>query len=373
MTDDGADREAWLTLLLAPGVGPVTGMRLLEQHGSAAAALDAGPGAWRAAGLPDALHDALRRPAPDALDTCRRWLDGERRALVTIDDARYPQRLLQTGCPPLALYCLGDPSLLAQEQIAIVGARSASAQGLEDARAFASELARAGLCVTSGMASGIDGAAHAAALDAGGATIAVAGTGPDRVYPARHRALAHRIGDHGLLVSEFPPGTGARPGHFPRRNRIIAGLALGVLVVEAAARSGSLITAKLAAEYGREVLAVPGSIHRPLARGCNALIREGAQLAETVQDVLRALGRSTGGSAATLGPVTSSGASPALSANAALTLDAVHDAGSAFDQLVARTGLDVQALSSALLELEIAGLVASEPGGSFSRLARADA
>lgn len=365
-------RDAWLTLLLAPGIGPVAGMRLIERHGDPEAALAAGPSGWRAAGIPEPLFEALREPDAEAMTACRDWLDGaEDRALLTIDDPRYPPRLLETGRPPLALFCQGDVDLLMRDQIAIVGARAASRQGLEDARAFAGELARQGLVITSGLASGIDGAAHAAALDASGNTIAVAGTGPDRVYPARHRQLAHRIGAQGLIVSEFPPGTGAKPQHFPQRNRIIAGLSLGTLVVEAAAKSGSLITAKLAAEFGREVFAIPGSIHKPTARGCHALIREGAQLVETVQEILVALGRAAPATTATLPGVSDPDANPALSGGARQTLAAVDDNGTAFDQLVARTGLNVAALSSALLELEIAGLVASEPGGSFSRLRRA--
>lgn len=365
------ERDAWLTLLVAPGVGPVTGMRLITAYGSARAALDAGPSGWKQAGVPEALHDALRHPDNEALSHCQRWLDAPDRDLVTLEDPRYPARLIHIGRPPLALFCLGDSTLLADDQLAMVGSRSASRQGLENARTFAGELAAAGLCITSGLASGIDGAAHEAALDAGGKTIAVAGTGPDRVYPARHRALAHRIGEHGLLVSEFIPGTGAKPQHFPRRNRIIAGLSLGVLVVEAARRSGSLITARLAVESGREVFAIPGSIHHPQARGCHALIREGALLVETVQDVLFALGREAGRAPDTLTDVTKPHASAALSGAAAKTLSAVGDHATAFDQLMTRTGLDIQALSSALLELELAGLVASEPGGSYARLSRA--
>jgi len=366
-----SDRDAWLTLLIAPGVGPVNGMRLLNAYGSARAALEAGPSGWKRAGVPEALHEALRHPDDQALANCQRWLDAPDRDLITIDDARYPARLVHCGRPPLALFCLGNTALLGRDQLAMVGARSASRQGLENARTFAGELAASGLCITSGLASGIDGAAHEAALDAGGTTIAVAGTGPDRVYPARHRALAHRIGEQGLLVTEFTPGTGAQAQHFPRRNRIIAGLSLGVLVVEAARRSGSLITARLAAENGRDVFAIPGSIHHPQARGCHALIREGALLVETVQDVLFALGRDTGQAPDTLPDVTKPHASSALSGAAATTLSAVGDHATAFDQLVARTGLDIQALSSALLELELAGLVASEPGGTFARLSRA--
>lgn len=362
-------QRAWLTLILAHGVGPAIGMRLLQAHGDADAALAAGPQAWLAAGVPRALHDSLRHPDEEALARCTDWLAQPGCRLVPLDAPQYPQALIETGRPPLALFCLGDSDLLRRDQFAVVGARAASPQGLEDARALADGLTRAGLCITSGMASGIDGAAHEGALDAGGHTIAVLGTGPDRVYPARHRRLAHRIAETGLLVTEYPPGTTPEPHHFPQRNRIIAGLSLGVLVVEAAARSGSLITARLAAEFGREVFALPGSIHHTLARGCHALIRDGAVLVEDVHDVLRALGRGAP-SPARVDTLAADAGIKAPSKTAARILQAFGHADIGFDQLVTRTGLDVQRLSSGLLELELCGLVVSRPGGTFMRITR---
>lgn len=372
---DAREARAWLTLLLAPGIGPSAGMRLLSQHGDAVRALDAGSGAWRAAGIPDPLHEGLRRPDAQRLDAALRWLEGgDDRQLLPISDARYPSRLIEAGRPPLALFCTGDPAWLARPQIAIVGSRAASPQGLRDAADFAVALGQAGLVVTSGLALGIDGAAHRACADAGLPGVAVCGTGPDRVYPARHRELAHRIAAHGVLVTEFPPGTPALPEHFPRRNRIIAGLSLGVLVVEASVRSGSLITARLAAEQGREVFAVPGSIHHSGARGCHALIRDGATLTEGAADVLRVIGpqrTDAPGTAelATLAPLDPTTA-PRLSAAAGATLAALGDAPTAFDTLLTRSGLSVEALSTGLLELELAGLAASQPGGRFMRLHR---
>jgi DNA processing protein len=374
---DARERRAWLTLLLAPGVGPTAGMRLLQAFGGAATALEAGRAAWRAAGVPDALHDGLRKPDAEAMRNAEAWLDGgDDRQLIALDDPRYPTRLIETARPPLALFCIGDPAALMRPQLAIVGSRRASAQGLIDAEAFSGALAQAGLCITSGLAQGIDGAAHAAAIDAGGQTIAVCGTGPDRVYPARHRDLAHRIASAGALVTEFPPGTPPLPEHFPRRNRIIAGLSLGVLVIEAAARSGSLITARLAGEQNRDVFAIPGSIHYPGARGCHALIRDGATLVETARDVLVVLAPHLeappgDGKLATLAETRPTPAMPRLSAVAGSTLSALGDAPVAFDALLSRSGLSVDQLSTGLLELELAGVIASQPGGTFMRLHRA--
>ena len=220
------------------------------------------------------------------LEADLQWLQSPAHDLITATDPRYPERLGQLPGAPLALFTRGDPELLGRPQIAIVGARSATPQGLENAQAFAAELCRRGLVVTSGLALGVDAAAHRGALAAGGLTIAACATGLDRVYPARHRDLAHQIIEEGLLVSEFPTGVTARAESFPRRNRIISGLSLGVLVVEAANPSGSLVTARHAAEQGRELFAIPGSIHNPMARGCHRLIRDGAKLVETAADIL---------------------------------------------------------------------------------------
>ncbi|MDT0496012.1 DNA-processing protein DprA [Algiphilus sp. W345] len=365
MTPD--QQRAWLTLLQAPGVGPAAGLRLLHAHDSAEAALAAGPRAWRAAGIAEAQHAPLKQPDPAQIEASLEWLHGaSNRRLLTIDDPDYPARLVEIARAPLALFCQGEASTLARPQLAIVGSRTATAQGLENARAFAAELVRHGLVITSGLALGIDGAAHQGALDGGGSTIAICGTGLDRVYPARHRGLAHRIVEDGCLVSEFAPGTPALPEHFPRRNRILSGLSLGVLVVEAATRSGSLITARLAAEQGREVFAIPGSIHNPMARGCHSLIRQGAKLVETAQDLLDELASQLGERRVVRNTAPSSAA--ALTAAQRRVLKVIDDAPTAFDTLVDRSGLDVASLSAVLLDLELAGFAASQPGGAFIRL-----
>jgi DNA processing protein len=293
-------------------------------------------------------------------------------------DSDFPALLRDIANAPAALFIVGDPALLWSPQIAIVGARSASASGLANARAFARAFAVAGNVVTSGMAEGIDGAAHAAALDAGGSTIAVLGTGPDQVYPRRHHALAARIAEHGALVSEFPPGTPGKPEHFPRRNRIIAGLSLGTLVIEASLNSGSLITARLAAEQGREVFALPGSIHSPLARGCHRLIRDGALLVETADEVMQQL-HGIGGRLAEHLRDRLAAAPDAVSAGApggrardpdyARLLAAVDHAPVGLDELAARTGLPIAALSSMLLVLELDGVVQPVEGGRYARSA----
>jgi DNA processing protein len=276
-----------------------------------------------------------------------------------VGDPAYPDALLNSADPPLLLYVQGQVELLATRALAIVGSRHPTAQGEDNAREFAGALARAGFTIVSGMALGIDGAAHEGALDAGGATVAVVGTGLDRVYPASHRALAHRIAEQGAIVSEFPLGTPPLAQNFPQRNRIIAGLAAGTLVVEAALRSGSLITARLATEAGREVFAIPGSIHSPQARGCHALIRQGAKLVETAADVLEELrGVAPPVAAPPAGPVP---ADPVLQALG-------HDPAT-LDALIARTGWPAAELAARLLELELDGAVARLPGGLFQRRA----
>lgn len=365
---DAERLKPWLALLRAPGIGPVTGARLLQRFGSPQALLDAGSGAWSAAGLERKLHAGLRQPDAAAIDQDLAWLAAApARALVTQDDPRYPAPLRETAQAPLALFCQGDTDLLAMPQLAIVGARAASAQGRENARAFAAELSRHGLIVTSGLAIGIDGAAHQGTLDADGYTIAVCATGLDRVYPARHRALAHQILERGLLVSELPPGVPALAENFPRRNRIISGLALGVLVVEAARESGSLITARLAGEQGREVFAIPGSIHNPMTRGCHALIRQGAKLVEQASDILEELAprigaqlRATGGLPLAQAP---------QDAAQARVLEAAGTEPCGFDELMERSGLDAASFNAALLALELRGEIAAS-GGRYQRLHR---
>ncbi|KAF1697152.1 DNA-processing protein DprA [Pseudoxanthomonas koreensis] len=302
------------------------------------------------------------------------WLEHPRHHLVGCDDPRSPPLLRQMPSPPLALFVDGDPDLLWRPAVAVVGSRAASAGGRDNARLFAAALGRAGLLVASGMAAGIDAAAHEAALETPGGTVAVLGTGPDLAFPGHHADLRARIAARGAVVSEHPPGTPARPGHFPSRNRIIAGLALGTLVVEAALRSGALITARQAGEAGREVFAIPGSIHHPQARGCHRLIREGAQLVEHPDEVLAGIAPLAGRLAAWLAPEqAAAGPPPAPAEGVQLPLLAPradpdrlwaalgHDP-TPMDALVERTGLTPATVSSMLLGMELDGRVAVEHG-----------
>ena len=375
---DQGELRGWLALIRVPGLGPGRARRLLERFGEPAAVLDAGIPAWRAAGLSEPLCQALTQPDWAGVDLDLAWLAqsgaagqpaAPARSLISFRDPRFPPLLAEIAQAPLALFAMGDPDLLRLPQLAMVGARTASAQGAENAQAFAAELARRGFTITSGLALGIDSAAHRGALAADGLTIAVCGNGLDRVYPARNRELAHSIAARGLLLSEFPVGVPPLPEHFPRRNRIISGLALGVLVVEAARESGSLITARLAGEQGREVFAIPGSIHNPLARGCHALIREGAKLVETVDDILSELAPQLPAARAAL----AAGTNPAefvSDPDQAQVLQALGFETVALDHLVGRLGLPVERISAALLTLELAGLVSAGPGDTFTRLQR---
>ncbi|MGQ0586323.1 MAG: DNA-processing protein DprA [Gammaproteobacteria bacterium] len=360
-------QDWWLALIRAPGVGPATALRLLRHFGDPAAVFAAGAAGWSAAGVPLALQQGLLAPDWAGVDQDLHWLGAGGRHLIPWTDERYPALLREIAQPPAALFVDGDPSLLARRQLAIVGARSATRQGAETAEAFAAELARCGLAITSGLALGIDGAAHRGALAVGGATLAVCGTGLDRVFPPRHRAQAREIAARGALVSEFPCGTPPLADHFPRRNRIISGLSLGVLVAEAAPRSGSLITARLAGEQGREVFAIPGSIHSPMSRGPHALIRQGAKLVESVHDILDELSAALGEGFAR--PRRPDAPAPELDPARRRVLDAVGFEPTGFDRLIERLAMPVDALSAALLTLELDGLIAAAPGGAYQRLA----
>ncbi len=361
--------SGWLALIRAPGIGPGTALRLLTRFGDPQALFEAGPEAWSAAGVPQPLQQGLLSPDWPGVEQDLRWLAGDDCHLVTWLDPRYPPLLREIAQAPVALFCRGDPAHLARRQLAIVGARSATRQGLETAEGFAAELTRCGVLVTSGLALGIDGAAHRGALGAGGATVAVCATGLDRTFPARHRELAHEIAARGVLVSEFPTGTPPLAENFPRRNRIISGLALGVLVVEAAPQSGSLITARLAAEQGREVFAIPGSIHSPLSRGPHALLRLGARLTESVPDILEELAAQLGEEFA---PARAAGIpAAALEPERQRVLDAVGFEPTHFDRLIERLAMPVDALATALLALELDGRIAAAPGGAYQRLAPA--
>ncbi|MBX3608403.1 MAG: DNA-processing protein DprA [Hydrogenophaga sp.] len=355
---------AWLRLLLTPGLGRATTRRLLAAFGLPQAVWDQSESTWATVVGGPLAATMTREPEgfEAAVEAHARWLDvDEAHHLVTLGDARFPSNLLQQADPPIALFVHGnlDP-LLSNPCVAIVGSRNPTPQGTQNAHAFGKALAQSGLCVVSGLALGIDGAAHTGALDGGGPTIAFVGTGIDRVYPARHRALAHRIVEQGALVSEYLLGTPPLAPNFPSRNRLIAGASLGTLVVEAALQSGSLITARLASEMGREVFAIPGSIHATQARGCHALIRQGAKLVESAQDVLEEL--QLGGRTPSDNPVVidSAASNPLLEAMG-------HDPVG-LDALQARTGLDTAHLQAQLLDLELAGEVARLPGGLLQRL-----
>lgn len=314
------------------------------------------------------------------LDRCLGWLSLPGHHFLAWNDPRYPPLLRQCQDAPLGLFVAGDPDHLWHPALAIVGSRSASAGGRDHARAFAGAFCRAGLAVASGLAAGIDGAAHEAALDGAGITLAVLGTGPDRAYPRQHAGLMERVAAHGAVVSEYPPGTPPRAEHFPGRNRIIAGLSLGTLVVEAALRSGALITARMAAEYGREVFALPGSIHNPQARGCHRLIRDGAQLVETPQEVLAGIAGLAGRLARDLAPATPAAAPPEpgrsqpgpATDHDILWQSLGHDP-IPMDVLAERTGLTPASLSSMLLAMELDGRLVVEHGRYARRSTGGDA
>jgi DNA processing protein len=362
---DADEFEAWFRLLETPGLGREGARRLLAAFGSADQVLQASKAARQQVVGPQLALALDTEPGelPARLRAAQDWLGGgEGRRVLCIGDDDYPAVLLQTPDPPLLLYVQGQVEFLHRRSLAIVGSRNASAQGVDNARAFGAHLSHRGWTIVSGLAFGIDGAAHEGGLAGPGSTVAVVGTGLDRVYPARHRALAHRIATAGVLISEFAPGTPPLPPNFPMRNRIIAGLARGTLVVEAALQSGSLITARQAAEYGREVFAVPGSIHSPLSRGCHALIRQGAKLVESADDILEELQGAPAASAAPA-PVAVGRSDPVLEALG-------HDPAS-LDALCARTGWSVQELSARLLELELEDRVARLPGGLYQRRSHA--
>lgn len=369
-----AELRSWLRLVYSPGIGPMAAQRLLRAFGTPQRVLDRDRRALRQV-LAPAVAEALLAPPPpplrELLARAPDWLAEPHRHLLSLDDARYPAALLQIPDPPPLLWLLGDIAHLGRERVlAVVGTRRPSAQGARDAFDFAHALAAAGVCVASGLARGIDTQAHRGALQAGvdgGSTLAVLGHGCDRVYPAANRELARRVAEQGLLVSEFALGEPPLPQHFPRRNRIISGLARGVLVIEAALRSGSLITARVAAEQGRDVFALPGSIHNPMARGCHGLLRDGAQLVEHVDDVLDELGWAR--QAAGVEPHGADGTA-CVTSDAALRelLDCMGFDPLGFDELLARVSRPAPWLHERLLELELHGRVARLPGGRVQRL-----
>ena len=349
---------AWLQLTLVPGLGGETQRKLLAAFGLPEAIFAAGRLAARsvAGDRAELLFDFA---ADAAVDRSIEWASQPNQHIITLADAAYPPALLEIADPPTVLYVRGRLELLQQRGLGVVGSRNATPQGLQTAENFAKTLASQGLCIISGLALGIDAAAHRGALAARGDTVAVIGTGADRIYPARNKELALAIAEHGAIVSEFPLGTPVLAHNFPRRNRIISGLSRGVLVVEAAPESGSLITARLAAEQGREVFAIPGSIHSPVARGCHKLIKQGAKLVETAQDILEELGSYSQKPTAPE-PLPDAAENPLLAALG-------HDP-CGLDDLVERTGQTADQLLPELLTLELAGHLAPLPGNRYQRL-----
>lgn len=352
----------WLRLTLAPGVGGDTQRKLLAAFGLPAGIFAADRLAVRAVvgERADRLFDS---DSARAVEQALSWAAQPGQSIITLADPGYPPALLEIADPPTLLYVRGRADLLRRPALAMVGSRNATPQGIQTAEAFARELAGRGLAIVSGLALGIDAAAHRGALKAGGDTVAVIGTGADRVYPASNKELALAIAERGAVISEFPLGMPVLAANFPRRNRLISGLAQGVLVVEAATGSGSLITARLAAEQGREVFAIPGSIHSPLARGCHQLIRDGAKLVESAQDILEELGGFDRGGPAAMPPPEPPPASGLLALLG-------HDPCS-LDELAARSGRPADSLLAELLALELAGDLASLPGNRYQRIVRA--
>ena len=363
-----AAHSAWLRLARVPGTGIADALALLERLGGPEALLAATEAELARAGVSRAGLPVLANPDESALERDLRWLEAPGRFLLTGDDLRYPPQLAATAGAPVALFVEGEPAALSLPQLAIVGSRSATAAGRETAFEFARRLSASGLTITSGLAAGIDAAAHRGALAAGGLTVAVCGTGLDLVYPAEHAALASTIAAQGALVSEFSMGTPPIAANFPRRNRLLSGLARGVLVIEAAARS--LITARLAGEQGRDVMAVPGSIHNVLARGCHRLIRDGAALVESPEDVLAAIGFPGLAAAAGTGEKTSGGVQKSaggLDSAEEMLLNALGFEPADLDKLVERTGLSAPAIASMLQMLELDGRIESLAGGRYNR------
>lgn len=355
------DLESWLRLSLTPGLGDQSLRKLLVAFGAPQQVLAASHAALIKV-VPAAVAAAISNggAAADSLDAVSCWLEEPANHVVTLADSLYPQALLQTPDPPLLLYVIGRAELLNHDALAIVGSRSASPQGISNAEAFARALSDAGLTIVSGLALGIDAAAHRGGLAGAASSVAVVGTGLDIVYPARNRELAHQLAERGAILSEFPLGTPALAANFPRRNRLICGLARGCLVVEAALQSGSLITARLANEQGKEVFAIPGSIHSPLSKGCHLLIKQGAKLAESAQDIMEEL--------RLLAPAPSPDPSFSAEPQAQALLDQLGFDPCDIDALCARCGLKSDAVSSLLTQLEIEGRVAALPGGLYQRI-----
>lgn len=351
-----ASLASWLKLTQISGLGNEGLRHLLQTFGSPDAVLDASVSSLSEYIKP-AVAKAIKGELDDSLlEVTAAWLEDPRNRIVTLADAEYPQALLNISDPPLLLYVKGRLDLLSARSLAVVGSRNSTAQGVRNAEAFAKAVSESGLCVVSGMAHGIDTAAHKGGLQGAGSSIAVVGTGLDKVYPAANRELAHQLAQQGTIISEFPLGTPPLASNFPRRNRIISGLSEGCLVVEASLQSGSLITARMALEQGREVFAIPGSIHSPQSKGCHALIKQGAKLVECAQDILEELGFAVNN--------TKSGATSEHPLLVHLGYDSTD-----IETLSQRSGLTIAELSAILLQLELDGAVATLPGGLYQRIA----
>lgn len=367
MESDWAEElSLWIRLQQTPGVGTETARKLLRAFGLPANIFSADMAALQKAVSERVAQALLTAPSDNTralIDKTLEWAAHPGNHVLTLADAGYPKTLLDISDPPCILYAKGRLELLSRPALAVVGSRNATAQGISNAQKFSESLSHAGLCIVSGMALGIDTAAHQGGLCGAGSTVAVIGTGADIIYPARNRALAHQIADSGCIVSEYALGTPALAANFPRRNRIISGLAQGVLVIEAAAQSGSLITARMAAEQGREVFAIPGSIHSPLAKGCHLLIKQGAKLVESAQDVLEEL-RHHAMPQSSRTNTSATEAGPGSRVLAIMGYDPVD-----LDTLVARCGLDISTLHTELLTLELDGHIETLPGGKVRRLA----
>jgi len=349
---------ARLRLALIPGLGPATQRALVQRFGSAAAAFERRAAVEQFAG-PDVAQVLALGPDPVLVERALRWQEESSRRLIAFEDADYPALLREIHDPPGMLYAIGDVGLLQRVIVAVVGSRNATPQGLRDARDMARALSDAGLAIVSGLALGIDAAAHEGGLEGAGSSVAVTGTGADVSYPRRNRELARRLMDHGCVVTEFPLGTPPASGNFPRRNRLISGLARGVLVVEANEKSGSLVTARCALLQNREVLAMPGSIHSPLAKGCHKLIKEGAALAEGANDVLDAL---------RLPRVDAGLSRPGEKTSPDPLLHEIGFAPLSPDQIALRTGLPAAMVAAQLSRLQIAGRIEEVAGGKFQRV-----
>jgi len=361
---DDASLKAWLALSLTRGLGGENARRLLKEFGSPEAVFAASINLLKSVVKADVAAEISNGIAQDAVTPALAWLEDANNHILTLADSDYPQALLNIPDPPLLLYVKGRLDLLNRPALAVVGSRSATPQGINNAEAFAKSLSDAGLCIISGLAHGIDAAAHRGGLRGQGSSVAVIGTGLDKVYPATNRDLAHALAEQGTLVSEFPLGTPPLAANFPRRNRLISGMSLGCLVVEASLQSGSLITARLALEQGRDVFAIPGSIHAPQSKGCHALLKQGAKLVEAAQDILEELGGllvSPVPAANSEGPASEGQDEDELLEH--LGFDAVD-----VDTLSVRSGLTVSRLSAMLLTLELNGRICVLPGGLYQRI-----